>query len=286
MKLIVQSVNVWGEVPQEKNEAILWIERAGRTCYRSEDSIVEGSGITFVKNIIKRKHFSVIEHSNLVVRTKHKSSFPVETMTNIKMWFDSPFFQFAIQEDRVYIAGNWRAWIEWAMANDIDTPFEEFPGCLFDDDPIVEVVEDPYEIPDELIMITVEHVCNRAVSHELVRHRPASYSQESQRYCRYGSINFIIPWWLEGANETVQGLFIQSLVAAEFTYKEFLKNGHNAQEARVVLPNATATKIVTSAYIPQWKHMFYLRCAKAADPSMRQIMIPTEKEFKSKGWVS
>ena len=111
MKLIEQSSEVWGECPTNKEEGILWIERAGRVCYRSEDKIIEGSGKKFVDGIVKRKHFSVIEHSNLVVRTKDTFTDPHRELIEARGTMNSPFINTFIMHDRIYAGGNFRAWI-------------------------------------------------------------------------------------------------------------------------------------------------------------------------------
>ena len=193
MKLKDQCSKLWGETPYTKEESILWIEKAGRVCYRSEDKIIEGSGQKFVEGIIKRRHLSVIEHSNLVLRTKDKVKFPTNSLKVVQNVFNSKYFSFFIQEDRVYISGNWRAWMEYYNAtapdyadmitlDNIDTIFNN---------PEYEVVTNPDDVPVPLKAVTVEFETNRAMTHELVRHRPTSPSQESQRYCRYGSLVFI-----------------------------------------------------------------------------------------------
>jgi len=285
MKIIEQNGIIWGETPYTKDDAVLWIERAGRVCYRSDDKIVPGSGIKFVGNIIKRKHYSVIEHSNLVVRTIEKSKFPFSTMMSLKKYFDSPFLKFAIENDYVYVAGNWRAWIEWAGENEFEASFEDFPECLFENDSLMEIVTDKNDIPNLLRAITVEFVTDRAVTHELVRHRPVSYSQESQRYVKYGSIIFIKPYWFDSASAYNQHLFEECCLDAEEGYCLLLDNGLKAEEARVVLPNATATRIVVTTYIPEWEHVFNLRTSKRAYPQIRKLLTPVRDEFILRGWI-
>lgn len=286
MNLINQSATVWGETPYIKEEAILWIERAGRTCYRSEDKIIEGSGQKFVENIWKRKHFSVIEHSNLVIRTREKSKYPHMALQVEKSVYNSIYFNFAIVKDQVYIGGNWRAWIEWYNClgegeMTLDNLIETFDNEMY------EVVTEPDEIPNEMKMITVEFITDRAVTHEMVRHRPASYSQESQRYVRYGDIDFIKPAWHEKASPTVKAYFWVCCNGLDLYYKWFMKDAKmKAEDARVILPNCTATKIIMSATVPEWKHVFMLRTSKAAYPQIRNLMQPVFEDFVYNGWIS
>ena len=288
MNLIEQRSKIWGETPYTKDDAVQWIEQAGRVCYRSEDKIVEGSGLKFVNNIWKRKHFSVIEHSNLIIRRKEKSKFPNTSREVDQMVFKSKYFSFATKNDRTYIAGNWRAWIEfYQIIND-----ECYKKITLDnittifDSNIYETVTDPNDIPDELKCFTVEFTTDRAVTHELVRHRPASYSQESQRYVRYGDINFVKPSWYDKASETEQNYFLVACSSAEEYYGWFLKYaGMKAEDARVILPNCTATKIVMTASISEWKHVFNLRTSKAAYGQIRNLLQPVFEEFVYNGWI-
>lgn len=287
MRLIEQSSKLWGETPYNREEAISWIECAGRTCYRSEDKIVEGSGQKFVYNIWKRKHFSVLEHSNMVIRRRHKSTFPANTLQIDKSVFDSKYFNFCIDKDRVHIGGNWRAWIEFynKLVPDYADPITlDNITTIFNND-TYDVLNDSKQIPNELKIITVEFVTDRAVTHELVRHRPASYSQESQRYVRYGDIDFIIPSWFVAKDDKNWKRFINVCGEVEQNYKFLLSCGMKAEDARVILPNATATKIVMSASIPEWQHVFNLRVSKAAYPSIRRLLRPVYDEFKVNNWL-
>lgn len=280
-----QSSSVWGETPTDKEEAILWIERAGRTCYRSEDKIVEGSGKTFVENIWKRKHYSVIEHSNLVLRSREKFNFPLLALQRIKSIFESKFLYFCIKENRVYVGGNWRAWIDFY--NRIKDDFDEDITLdnittIFVNNEFETVIEN---IPNELKIISAEFITDRAVMAEITRHRIASLSVESQRYCRYDNIDFIYPHWYDNVSSDMQDSFEFMCLDIEEEYSYMLKNGLKAEEARAILPNCTATKIVMSASIPEWKHVFNLRLSKAAYPQIRKLLQPVRDEFVQKGWI-
>lgn len=145
--------------------------------------------------------------------------------------------------------------------------------------------------------ITVKFICDRGISHELVRHRLASFAQESTRYCNYGKdehITFIIP---EGSNLEEKTWSIQqmmnsvkddnplfnwmwSMIESEASYNRLLKQGWSPQQARSVLPNSLKTEINVSANIREWRHIFKLRTAQAAHPQMRELMVPLLKEFQ------
>jgi thymidylate synthase (FAD) len=123
--------------------------------------------------------------------------------------------------------------------------------------------------------MSVRFVTDRGVSHEIVRHRLASFTQESTRYCNYGKekfgkeLTFIEPVW--GACP----IWIEAMMAAETAYLGLIEEGQSAQQARAVLPNSLKTEIVVTANLREWRHIFQLRAVeKAAHPQMRDLMIP------------
>lgn len=176
------------------------IEKAGRTCYKSEEKVTGDSYIKFIQMIMKRGHHSVLEH------------------------------------------------------------------CSVD---------------------SVRFICDRGVTHEIVRHRLASYSQESTRYCNYSKgkfgeeITVIKPcFWSEDSDE--YRCWKEAMYYAEKYYLDLIARGASPQEARSVLPNSLKTEIVMSCNIREWRHFFTLRTGEAAHPQMRQLTIPLLDEFKRK----
>ena len=135
----------------------------------------------------------------------------------------------------------------------------------------------------EHISVTVRFVVDRGVSHELVRHRLASFSQESTRYCNYskdkfdGQLTFIHPFFFAGAAYVA---WEEACLQAERSYLYLLKIGRSPQEARSVLPNSLKTEVVMTANLREWRHIFKLRTAKAAHPQMREVMIPLLIDFR------
>jgi thymidylate synthase (FAD) len=126
--------------------------------------------------------------------------------------------------------------------------------------------------------ISVRIVCDRGVSHEIVRHRLASYSQESTRYCRYThEIEVIEP---PGLGELSGHHWGQALKMAEGQYLELLALGTPQEIARSVLPNALKTEIVMTCNLREWRHFFKLRTAKEAHPQMREIARPMLAKFR------
>lgn len=134
--------------------------------------------------------------------------------------------------------------------------------------------------------ITVTFICDRGVSHELVRHRIASFSQESTRYCNYGRdkrIMMIRPcFWRESDEDGLTKLLTwqHAVDMAETYYLRLIELGCSPQEARSVLPSSLKTEVVVTANIREWRHILKLRCAKAAHPQIQQIMIPLLLHFK------
>ncbi len=189
------------EFMQEINgrEILQNIERCGRTCYKSENLITDTSAETFVANILKRGHESVIEHEKVTVRV----------------------------------------------------------------------------------------ICDRGVSHEIVRHRIASYSQESTRYCNYqkdkfgNELTFIKPvFWEENSKEYI--LWCDMMQKIEDNYMKLIDMGATPQETRSILPNSLKTEIVVTMNLREWRHFFRLRTAETAHPQMQEIARPMLETFKEK----
>lgn len=127
--------------------------------------------------------------------------------------------------------------------------------------------------------VTVRVICDRGVSHEIVRHRLAAYSQESTRYCNYSNDKFgneitvIEPFFFDADSEEYK-VWWACCATAEVDYLRLLRLGRSPQEARSVLPNSLKTEIVVTYNMREWRHFFSLRAAKAAHPQMQQIAIP------------
>lgn len=134
---------------------------------------------------------------------------------------------------------------------------------------------------------TVRFVVDRGVSHEIVRHRIASYSQESTRYCKYNShVVFVIPSW---ASEIKAGIYAYysvnyadtlpadqrtwfiAMLNAEADYSKLISHNISPQNARSVLPNSLKTELIMTANMREWRHFFQLRTAPAAHPDMRIV---------------
>jgi thymidylate synthase (FAD) len=290
MKLIQPSVEFLGEVPTDYEGNLKFIERAGRTCYKSES---KGEPEKFVKKLIASGHLAMVEHSNFVAVTKYTNEFYLEELKGVVGKYLN------VYEDRelFYVGGNLTAWSQVCFADlessiAVGQPFYNAYKSIFPSLSIIEGADlgefnnnwEPCphnEIPKELRRYSVKFICNRAVSHELVRHRPCSFAQESQRFVNYSGeeMEFIEPLGYDDWTTPQRELLNLSGTYGEFLYEQSIKEGLKPQQARAVLPNATKTEIVVTADAAEWAHIKKLRTAKDADPEMQRIMsmVPWEE---------
>jgi len=134
--------------------------------------------------------------------------------------------------------------------------------------------------------LSVRFICDRGVSHEIVRHRLASFGQESTRYCNYSKDKFgkeitvIEPLFFE-LDSTKRTIWEVAMSDAETSYFKLLEYGALPQEARSVLPTSLKTEIVVTMNIREWRHFFKLRTEIVAHPQMRELTIPLLAELKT-----
>lgn len=148
---------------------------------------------------------------------------------------------------------------------------------------IAGIIKRGHEAVLEHCSFTVKFICDRGVSHEIVRHRLAAYCQESTRYCNYGNgkfgeeITVIAPCFFNDNHSDQDNenylKWEAAMKDAEAWYMELLQNGATPQEARSVLPNSLKTEVVMTADIREWRHFLKLRCSKAAHPQMREVAL-------------
>lgn len=137
----------------------------------------------------------------------------------------------------------------------------------------------------EHFSITVKFITDRGISHEIVRHRLASFSQESSRYCAYNKDKFgheITVIRPSNLNDDQYKLWKTAIEDAELMYFQLLNNGSTPEIARSVLPTCTKTELIVTANLREWKHIFEMRCSEAAHPDVRKIMIPLREEFRKR----
>ncbi len=139
--------------------------------------------------------------------------------------------------------------------------------------------------------ITIKVICDRGVTHEIVRHRIASYSQESTRYCRYsdekfeGQISVIdiktgFNWDLNNHKDAMKySIWLRAMEDADRHYQAMISAGAKPEEARSVLPNSTKTEIVMTMNLRTWRHFIRLRDSKRAHPQAQEVAHKIAEEF-------
>ncbi len=312
--------------PHTRAEILKHIERCGRVCYKSEDKITEDSAKKFVAGIIRRGHDAVLEHGSLCVRMPSiMRKIPMfHSKMKTEVWYAQAitsmercdpgytpyrnYLRFSIDNCSYMpiISGNirsWRSFFEAYHEQFLWIPREFLPlirqnpvllgqyAQYIADDVGIEAAiipaEDLSDTARELHQdVSVLFKVDRGISHEIVRHRLASYCQESTRYCdysvgRFGSeITVIEPKALQ--HTPGYKIWMDSCKRAETAYFDLLNCGCSPQEARGVLPNSLKTEIVMTANLTEWRHFFQLRTSRAAHPQMREVAIPLLREFKKR----
>ena len=153
---------------------------------------------------------------------------------------------------------------------------------------VASLIKSGHEAMLEHVSITVKFVVDRGISHELVRHRLASFAQESTRYCNYSKddfgseITFIIPEYLD-YKSAGWNTWKETMKACEDSYFKLLDIGLTPQEARAVLPNSLKTEVVMTANLREWRHFFKLRALGTTGnphPQMLEVTVPLLEDFK------
>lgn len=280
MKLVKPSF----EILEQSGSIFKDIERAARTCYKSEDKITDTSAEMMVKKLIENKHTAMLEHGTVYLQYPvdiSEATYLNDRYINNKYskvvgnGVDGKITFFVTTNYRVLVENNWLEDLQYKV--DVPSEFHEK-------------------------RISVKFVCDRGVSHEFVRHRVFSFAQESTRYCNYSldkfdnQLTFIIPCFAnihpsEWTAEQVQGttnlnddlqavLWLRQMSLSELVYNELVVEGWKAQEARSILPNSLKTELVMTGTETEWKGFFILRTATAAHPQARELAIPLLDEFK------
>ncbi len=280
------------------------LEACGRVCYKSEDKITDDSAIPFVAKIAAHGHNSVLEMAVLSFRVTCR-------LQRIQELLDCQPKHLVIDKlpEGALLTGSMRALKELYLSQPGNQLTNDLLLVLGQSFPyLFEQILDPQQVlpRDESIKITklslsevdalpenlrlrhrfvsVKFIVNRAVTHELVRHRLCSFLQESQRYCRYSEdkfdnqVTFIKPMFFKEESLEFQ-LWQEAMEQAEATYLKLLQTV-SPQAARTVLPNSCKTEIIVFCNLVEWRHIFALRTSSAAEPSMREIMIPLQQEMK------
>lgn len=257
------------------------IELCGRTCYKSEDRITEDSCHKFVAMLRKHAHGAMLEHGTVYLTVPNYLRLLIDREDKLSKSFDvlknNQYTRIndVIAEDGdvrncfSYITTNYRVIVE----NDLEDFMNKYETECTD---------------NHAKRRTFKITCNRGASHEFVRHRVFSFAQESQRYVNYSKDKFgkeikvIEPNVLSfNSCDDMSSYLVWRKVCedAENAYFWLLENGATPQEARDVLPNATATELIMTGFESDWYHFFMLRCAKDAHPQAQEIANIIKERF-------
>lgn len=149
------------------------------------------------------------------------------------------------------------------------------------------IVGSGHESVIEHSRLTVKFICDRGVSHEIVRHRIASYSQESTRYCNYmkdkfgSELSFIRPYFWNDDPEKYR-IWEEAMQHIENSYNKLIECGAKPEQARSILPNSLKTEIVVTMNLRGWRNFFRLRTSGRAHPQIREIAVPLLRELAEK----
>ena len=306
------------------------IEEIGRTCYKSEDAITEISAEPFVQRLFNRGHHAMIEHFRFIVELEMYDYTPIarhidhnKYITLTEDYRDDGEFHYVMSASARGINDMYNAikrdneanssadrMITMTIIEDIVAVIVRHYKCavMFDEE-MVEAYQSRYsddreydarvittfgELSDYEYQMhawySIMFTCDRGVTHEMVRHRDASFAQESTRYCNYsqgkhGEEITVIrpPFWKEGSKGW--NLWEASCKLSEAGYLFLIGAGASPQEARAVLPHSTKAEIVITAQVYEWNHIFDLRVlgkTGAPHPQIKQVMEPAFNEMMEK----
>jgi len=295
--------------------AYQFIEKVGRTCYKSEDKITDKSAVNFVKALVKNKHLAMLEHEYLYLfigtPTDLHEFMHIDELTSSDEAALMKYFN--IHDD--IVSGSFRAWIELfdKIENEPTIHISSIYVYIYKllNEKYPEIFNNEYYLKDnegyenqysknvefmsreevkkwcsfysdakKILPHTIKFTCDRGVSHEFVRHRPASFAQESTRYCNYSydkfgnELTFIKPpfWDIESDNYTS---WYDICTRSETAYLEMLKNGATPEQARSILPNSLKTELIITATEEEWQHIVDLRyhgTTGKPHPQMKEVM--------------
>ena len=269
MKLIRQSAEIWNQSVGEKG-IYQAIEHAARLCYKSEDKVTEDSYRRFIDMLNTNGHQSPLEHGTVYLQYEvAKGAYnPLSKYYNDK--YSKVNYNVKQLSVRLFVTTNYRVIKEHGWEKDLTYLCE------------------PTEYHEKRISIHI--TTSIGISRELNRHRCHSICEESTRYCNYSKdkfnneLTFIIPNWVSanwvnthGPNKDNESPYINDITwnsfmeVAEYNYMFLLKHGWKPQQARDVLPLATKTELIHTAFESDWEEFFKLRCSPAAHPMMQEL---------------
>jgi flavin-dependent thymidylate synthase len=319
VQFIKSGVFPQGLAPAEEAEALKVVEICGRTAYKSEDRITEDSARSFVLTLKKLGHLSVLEHSNIALRVAADPARPVASGAGAgqAMWrellvrlgerngFHRIFPLSGGAGDEFAIAGNFRSWVETvaflqtahpgyhqffsthlqrfypSLFAAPASPTDQWPqrvSLLNAEQQLAILRQDP---ASDLPVFVFKFICDRGITHEVVRHRVFSFTQESTRYVNYQDrgMTLILPEELHPFYDFERGAFrehnplVGTWLSRAITlfewYQEDLRRGLKPEIARDILPNLLKSEIFVSGRWSGWKHFIELRDSKKAHPRIR-----------------
>ena len=311
------------------------VEKVARTCYKSEDKIALGTASKMISALIKRGHYAMLEHASYIF-ILHPNVYE-DFLRICTVLEDAGYHMFLVKtnkDNQHLVSGNVRAWRDFINALYVEK--EPIPQWLYEfvrkdrldirtffgdlvytcdimvdclgiagyTQKIAALEISPEELSPEdkleHLRVTVKFYCDRGVSHEIVRHRVASFAQESTRYCNYSKdkfnndITYIDIQPTLGQDKRTKNMpsqvymniveeWQQACVDAERHYMRIIELGCPAEYARSVLNNSTKTEICVTMNIKDWRHFFSLRACRAtgpAHPQMEEITRPLLTNLK------
>lgn len=292
------------------------IELAGRTCYNSQNLITENSYKKFISKIMGHGHTSVIEHSNIII--KYHDTYEVEDAEFVFEWLlarkgiTNAHVWITFEEDKenesyfILISGNARAWLDFlsektnehlldsddhiknlylALKGKYPELFTEDRGKPWCEDSIVFLTE------EEAAHINIVHtsytfkiITSRDITHQIVRHRTLSFSQQSQRYVNFslekndGEITYIHPRFEDDSQAYID--WVGECQNIENIYNGFIDDGLPPEVARCILPNCAKTIIYVTGHYLDWQHFIDLRADSHAQEEIQYIAKKIDKEIK------
>lgn len=276
MKLINQSYEICKTHGYTLQDVYKDIERAARVSYKSEDKITEDSAEKMVERLINMKHYSPLEFGTIYLRVRDVVCCGIISEAHAegcmgKQWVRVNKVDEVESDGRhvtnYYITTNYRFIVENKLEK------------------LLQYMCEPTEHHKR--RTTVKFTTNRAMTHELVRHRSMSFIQESQRFVAYdkdkfgSELIFIKPVWEQSENE--ETLMRLTLSHIEETYMKLRELGLKPQQTRQILPNATKTEIYMCGFDDDWDHFFDLRDKDVVDPQMYDLAHKLHLEFIEKG---
>jgi thymidylate synthase (FAD) len=304
MQIVAPSYEIQDDL--DNASLVIRLEACGRICYKSEGLIDENSALPFVKKIAEHGHNSVMEMAVVTLSVKcTDEQFDAFLALEPKYFFIDRF------ASEILVTASIRSFRELYQRAGETAIVDAMVGFLIAGHPylfegvwdgghgvatgstievrkleLAEVDSLPAELLAKHRFSGVKFIVNRAVTHEIVRHRPCSFLQESQRYCRYSQdkfdnqVTFVKPmFYKEGTEEFA--LWQKAMEDTEEIYLKLLESS-TPQAARTVLPNSCKTEIIVYCNLAEWRHIFNLRTTPAAEPSMREVMIPLAAEMKER----